>query len=156
MGKKQFKSFELPTKEQSKKSKYIVEDSKNGKRIRNITQTPLDLYLHKGYLTPQQYLAGNEYFRLWYYGAEKNLIKSINWNRESTNKTINPEAPYILELLYKKATNSIKGFNQRKIAFDVCCIGEFLNAVNISCGKNSRMNLLKNALDDLIKHFKIK
>ncbi|MCE9567665.1 MAG: hypothetical protein K8U57_37160 [Planctomycetes bacterium] len=47
---------------------------------------------------------------------------------------------------YKEAKAAIRGINEQRIAFNVCCMGE-------RAGRHGQMKLLRNALDDLVAHF---
>ena len=119
---------------------------------RNRVQVPIDYYEYRGLISPVQHRAGDEFYRLWFYGSQKSA-HVITRLTDEPKGTPNFESHAILEEKYREACNAIRGLVPRLIAYNVCCIGEWATYINVSVGKNRRMDLLKSALDDLAKHF---
>jgi hypothetical protein len=42
-------------------------------RVQNLVQVPIDYYAQRGWLTPRQYDAAEEFYRCWYYGGDKSM-----------------------------------------------------------------------------------
>ncbi len=113
---------------------------------------PLDYYVGRSLISDEQFKAGSEFFRLWFYGAEKGNCPQMRFGIESGG-TIDFDSAVALEQLYQRAEKSIKGTIQRLVVYRVCCWGEWAGYLNY-VGEKRRMQMLKDGLDDLVRHFK--
>lgn len=142
------------------------------RRTRIMSQIPIDYYLHRGWITMQQWEAGDKFHAAWYFGAEKSLYVTTRYDTMPRG-TWESESAEKMKKRYVEAVSSIRGLPAQLVVYNVVCLGEwarsdvelhrlkltnkkhYLEALDEKIGKNRRMKLLKQGLDDLARYFKI-
>ncbi len=140
----------LPTKERlAKKDINIIHSERGGIEIRakNFNDR-LRWYCNNGFITQKQMRAGKRFYVLWFFGSMKSHY-AISRYSDMPSKTFEAGTSEEIQEAYINARSAINGVKPRKIAFDVCCIGDAAG----SKGRKSNMDYLRSALDDLVKHF---
>ncbi len=125
-------------------------------------QFPLDYYFRRNQLEHpkeelrgrRRYDAGNKLYGLWYYGVAAGYRLMVYGEKMPSEEFKN----YGLAAHhYRQALESIRGENERKVAYWVCCEGELAGQVKGFKSKRSAqrhgMDYLRSALDDLVSHF---
>ncbi|HZZ81639.1 MAG TPA: hypothetical protein VFE62_24265 [Gemmataceae bacterium] len=105
---------------------------------------PLTLYEGRGIITLKERRAGEKLYRLWYYGCNRSPYVLMRYGEVRGGS--DADAVMLLSTEYYAAIQSIRGEEQRKIAYDVCCIGN-------KAGRGGILPL-REALQDLMDHFK--
>lgn len=148
---------------------HIVEQIGKQRFVR--TSVPIDYYLHKRYIKRHLWEAGELLFFYWYHGAEKSAYVTVRDPREPKGRGDSFRKEQ-MEQTYKAAMLAIRGVVPRLMVLNVVCYGEWLAHLNQdemikaashpapvalarAFGKNKRMQLLKDGLDDLAKHFRL-
>lgn len=147
---------------------HIVEEKNGRAYVRS--DVPIDYYLHRRLITLSQHEAAELLYFLWYHGAEKSSYVTVRDPRMPKGIP-NHMRKEQLEQTYNKAMLSIKDVVTRLTVYNVVCIGEWLVGLNkeallrghsdrkhylkTAFGINRRMELLKDGLDQLQKHFRI-
>ena len=142
-----------------------------GKQRFNRTGVPIDYYLHQRWIKLHLWEAAQKLYAYWYFGAEKCNYATVRDPREPRGN-FDPYKREQMEESYKAALASINRTVPRLVVFNVVCMGEWLaglnkeamakymqnptHYLNIAFGKNKRMALLIEGLEDLAKHFKLK
>lgn len=116
---------------------------------------PID-YLHRrGRITGKQHRAGSRLYQLWYHGfsAQYTLMRYGSEGGGGDNY----ESVRHMAIQYMKAFEAIRGDDQRKTAWEVCCRGSMLSGLSgfasERTARRKALPLLQAALDDLIDHF---
>ena len=113
------------------------------------TVRPLELYVTRAWINQKQYDAGKTFHDVWWFGCMRSPYVQVKY-QESTESRWTEKMPlgaYAEE--YREAMLAIRGMKERRIAYKVCCEPEDF------AGQGSNMIRLKNALDDLAKHWHI-
>lgn len=142
------------------------------RRTRVLSQVPIDYYLHQGWLSMQQWESAELLYFFWYYGAEKSGYVVSRDPRQPKGKADSMRREY-LEQKYNEAVSEIGGLGAKLVVYNVVCLGEwarsdaelhalklsnkkhYLDALDKKVGRNRRMKLLRQGLDDLARHFRI-
>lgn len=127
---------------------------KGKRRSRVETETPINYYKLRGWLTEKQERAGKEFYRIWYYGAEKLSYVQMRYCAEPEGGAPDYESKMIMEQKYKAALKAMR-YNERQITHNVCCLGEWAKSVEVPgvMKRENKMTLLREALDGLAIHF---
>lgn len=131
------------------------ETSEVRRRARVITTVPIELYYKRSRIDARQYDAANELYRLWYYGAEKSRYVTSRDPREPRGGGAG-DGQMELERRYNSARRAIRGLKAALVVYNVVCIGEWLQDIkHVGVPERSRMDYLREGLDDLANHFKM-
>lgn len=115
---------------------------------------PLFHYAATGSITENQRQAGERLFVL-HHASWAARFKTMRFGHAP--KATDLEVSKRLALDYLAAMDAVRGQREKRVAYSVCCYGEYIR--NLVAGKDLRhkqrtgMELLRAALDDLIKHF---
>jgi hypothetical protein len=149
------KTIVLPTKERIAKGDLEIEDTERGGvhiRAKRQFNDPLHYYARNGHITEVQKRAGLRFYILWYHGAMRSRYVLCRYGTERTVRYAGNSIPQDVETYlemqeaYHFARKAIHGTREKKIALTVCCHGE-------KAGMRGQMAWLRNALDDLSRHF---
>ncbi len=149
----------------------LVQSERGGSQVRSFSN-PLDFYHAKRIITPQQFDAGNKLHQLWYYGAGSSGYVLMRYTHTKSNS--DAEAAALVAHEYREAMKAIRGVPQKRVAYNVCCMGETIaqmhevkderlrgkslrdravKAISARTAQRRCMEQLKAALDDLADHF---
>jgi hypothetical protein len=131
-------------KPERKRSIVAIEGHNGGREYRSI-QVPLEFYVARRYITGEQYQAGCRLHALW-----RGSIISARYARMrfgAPASDFDPENIALMPRDYFRAMDSVHGFQRKAVVRTVCCFDEV-------AGEGRRMELLKQGLDDLVKHFR--
>lgn len=139
--------------------KVIERSTTAGKRSKNATQTPIDLYFHRRSIKKRQWEAGNKFFE----DATKAALITGSKTFINPDRVANGSPPSMSDAQcfaldrWRKAFHSIEGELGRSLAVNVCVYGYHLNDLKHTNYRNSAemMPRLREALDDLAKHYHI-
>ena len=146
------KTIVLPTPERVAKGDLIVEETGKGGiniRTRRTFNEPLQWYARNGHVTDAQKAAGLRFYTLWYYGAMRSRHVLSKFGDQRLPASGDADCPAQAQEAYHHARKAIRGVREQEVAHLVCCHCE-------KAGKHGQMQLLRSALDDLVKHFGIK
>ncbi len=142
----------LPTRERLAKRDVDVIHSERGGltvRSRNLNDI-LMYYARNGFITYLQRRAGCKFQSLFFLSGMKSQYVTSKY---SEVKGGSPLAMEEVQEEYRLAREAIRGSKQKKVAFEVCCIGEKAGSRDESGMVTRNMEYLRYALDDLVKHF---
>lgn len=137
-----------------------MEKAGTGRRVRNITQVPLDYYLNKGAITQRQYDAGEQlYADFARSGIEGNITSNLKPHIDSAgtpDEHIMDKQARARER-YHRAIKSVGGLIGQRIVRDVCCFGYLLKDIDVPNYKNSSQMAarFREGLDDLAEHYRL-
>jgi hypothetical protein len=135
-----------PTPERLSKGDILaLEGDRGGLELRSL-QFPLDFYFRRGHISGPQYRAGKQLYALWFNSTERSRYVQWRYTREPTG-TQDPDFHCAMRTAYFAARRSIRGVEEQRVAFSVCCMGD-------KAGKRGGMLRLRAALDDLASHFR--
>lgn len=137
-----------------------IKTEKGRRQTRVDVQVPLDYYKLRRWITPQQYHAGDLFYKKWRSGAVKSHYSQMRYASEYTpavdyaDRTAE-EARIIMEWEYKAARNALPSVEVKAIMFRVCCLGEWARDAKTNPAQKieTTMKLLRRGLDSLIEHF---
>jgi hypothetical protein len=144
-------------------------------RVQNLVQVPIDYYAQRGWLTPRQYDAAEEFYRCWYYGGVKSMHGISKYDPNGGGGKDAYDVNQQLHDKYEKAKKAIRGLPQALTCYNVVCIGEWASVLSprklqfdASTGvvdkeelrpfygtREQKMAWLKSALDDLADHWRM-
>lgn len=130
--------------------------AEKGKRQARVeTQVPIDYYKLRGWISQRQHYAGQEFYRLWYFGSEKANYIQMRYSNEPSSGQCDYETKHIMECKYNSARNSMLNVEVKAIVFRVCCLGEWAREAktNPTQRVETVMKQLRLGLDGLIEHF---
>lgn len=104
---------------------------------------PIRFYERRGWITAKQARAARKLHQLWYHGSLVSCYVLMRYGEVSGSSDSDAKAMLYPE--YRKAVAAIRGLPEQKVAYEVCCLGEMARG---------NMQALRNALDDLVRHFK--
>jgi hypothetical protein len=104
---------------------------------------PLAFYEKKGIISLTQKRNGEKFYRTWYYGCWKSPYVLMRWEETRSGNAM--DQPLLSEQ-YRAAMLAMQTLARRRIAYRVCCEGVYAGRGNVE--------MLRDALDDLINHFK--
>ena len=149
--------------------RHIVEQVGGKHYVR--TGVPMDYYLHRSLIKLHQWEAAELFYFYWYHGGGKICLCYRARSAYEPKGRADPMRKEQLEQSYNKAMLAIDNLVVRLTIYNVVCIGEWLvdldkeqmlksapekkHYLRMAFGKNRRMELLLQGLDDLAKHFKI-
>lgn len=108
-------------------------------------QDPLAFYYRRGHINLHQMRAGEKLYGLWYYGSPMSGYRMMSYD-DMRKEASDAHASALLSTEFRNAIDAIRGLEPKKTGFDVCCVGELAG--------RERMHHLREALDDLVEHFK--
>ena len=141
----------LPTKERmGKRDIDIVRSDRGGlsMRARNFSD-PLMFYARSGLITLVQRRAGCKLQALFYMSGMRSQYVISRYCEVRGGEPVRLEE---VQEEFRLAREAIRGKIRQKICFNVCCMGEKAGSRG-KHGNTGNMNYLRDALDDLIKHF---
>lgn len=131
----------------------------DGRRVmggRNVTQRPLDRYVVRGVIKPQQYQAGMQLYRTWY-GAGRSPVVCGDYNqRVARGSGGASEAIEMARESYRRALGLLpKAFVGVVVA--VCLVGESAGDWAHAAGKREEVGIeyLRDGLDALVEHYRM-
>lgn len=136
--------FTPPTPERIAKGDIAVEESPRGGRLVRSFSNPLDFYLNRSHITPEQHAAGSRLHQLWYYSQNPGGWYVLMRYGE-VSATVEADCNHLLGVEYRRAMDSVRGNVNKQVVYNVCCVGE--------AARRGRMMRLRSGLDDLAKHF---
>ena len=139
----------LPTPERAAKGDLTVEETARGGvhiRVKRAFNDPLRYYARNGHLTDDQKHAGLRFYALWYRGAFQVGYALMRYGERAGNPPPDRDGHARSQEEYHFARKAIRGSRGKEIALRVCCYGE-------KAGRRGQMELLRLALDDLVRHF---
>lgn len=155
----QEQQYVSPTEEFKNHFTVIERGTTEGKKSRNLTQTPLDLYFHRKSINKRQHEAGD----MFYQDATKAALITGSKTFINPDRIANGSPPamsdgqcFALDR-WRKAFMAIQGEAGRSLAVNVCVYGYSLHDLRHTNYRNSAemMPRLREALDDLAKHYHI-
>lgn len=120
------------------------------------TQVPLDLYLKRNNITHDEYRAGTRLHADW---CRSGQLQRMTANLSETTITQQQllhasEIQREAYLSYREAMNSINGTMGKLMAYNVCCIGEWIKDINYMPYKHDQaMPRFREALSDLVNFY---
>ena len=135
----------LPTKERMAKRDVKVVHSERGGisiRARNLSDI-LMYYQRSGFITVVQRRAAFKYRSLFFLSGMKSRYVVSRYCEMPSGEPMDVQEA---QEEYNLARAAIRGKTKQAVCFTVCCIGD-------KAGSPRNMDHLRNALDDLIKHF---
>jgi hypothetical protein len=106
---------------------------------------PLTFYEHRGIITFKQKLAGEKFYRTWYYGCLRSPYVLMRWTEVRYDKSELNSAGFLWSE-YRAAMQAIRGTQRKRIAYKVCCDEKYAG--------EGRITILREALDFLMDHFR--
>lgn len=151
-----------PTRERSAKRidgerDVIVEEGDRGGCQMKSSSHPLDFYLRKRLITRLQWVAGNKLYKLWESGCLASYVQIQYRESTSSARSMQFTPPGAFAKEYREAMAAIGNVPQRRVAYYVCCEGQFLSTdpsfPSQRTARRHGMPLLIAALDALHNHF---
>lgn len=143
---------------QRKQFDFSVVDMDNGARYAfNLTQTNIDIYYQRRYITIVQFKAAERLYADYYHAKISARLKSsLNIPEAGITsggvKTDNTN--YEAWERYERAIASITSKRVQKLVYRCVVVGDWLGDINNICIPTyKRMELFTDALDSLIKHY---
>lgn len=131
-----------------------VETDRGGVEVRSYSE-PLHHYALKGSISEKQKDAGERLHRLWYYGWAARY-RMMRFAEPAAGADL--DTSLVTARRYKEAMDAIRGHTERKVAYSVCCFGEYVGNLVASSKRTAERRgivLLRSALDDLTDHFEL-
>lgn len=143
----------LPTAERYQHGDLQVRETRMGGRyVCDQAENWLGKYLAQGRITLEQHDAGMDFFRAWWYGAERIHDRSV-FDRliESGRRAPPMESIMDAATAYDVQARLLNNRGRRVflVTLKVCCYDESANSTNEG-SKNSRMGWLMDGLDTLL------
>jgi len=115
---------------------------------------PLAFYALKGAITELQRDAGERLFTLHHHSWAARF-RTMRFGQQPRGTDLEVSARLAVD--YLAAIDSVRGQREKRVAYSVCCYGEYVrNLVSAGSERHRRrtgMDLLRAALDDLAEHF---
>ncbi len=143
------KMIVLPTPERVAKGDLEIEETERGGiniRAKRQFNEPSYLYARNGLITEKQKRAGIRFYTLWNHGAFRSRYVLSKYSERQDMPTEHADVQAEVQQEYHMARKAIRGTREKEIALRVCCHSE-------QAGKRGQMELLRNTLDDLARHF---
>jgi hypothetical protein len=99
-------------------------------RVQNLVQVPIVYYAQRGWLTPRQYDAAEEFYRCWYYGGVKSMHGISKYDPNGGGGKDAYDVNQQLHDKYEKAKKAIPGLPQALTCYNVVCIGEWASVLS--------------------------
>lgn len=134
-----------PTQVRLDRGEVVREEGERGGIQFRTYGEPLSFYEKKGIISFKQKLAGEKFYRTWYYGCLRSPYVLMKWTELRGAKSELNSVGFLWSE-YRLAMLAIRGLQRKRIAYRVCCESRYAGRGNIL--------ELRDGLDDLMSHFR--
>lgn len=134
----------LTVRRQERGDVVAVQGQRGGVQYRSLT-LPMDFYVARGYISGEQYEAGERLYALWRGSIVTARFATMRFGDVSSG--YDPEAIALAPRDYFRAMDAVCGFHRKRIIRQVCLFGE-------PAGEGRPMITLREGLDFLVRHFR--
>lgn len=113
-------------------------------------QVPIDRMVARGQINDEQYEAAEEFYRLWWFGAQKSHYATMRLDDTPRGQS-SPESQYDIAFKYQKAQKAIRSVYHQLVILNIVCLQETPKYLNHNPAE--LMLRLREGLDDLALHF---